>query len=79
MKNFGSDSADCYIRKNGSGVVEAYTNPDSNSESGYYSSTNSVVIHLVHGDKVDLGVCSPFAYIHGGIDTTFSGFLLRSD
>ena len=79
MKKPGSSYANCYIRKNGSNVVEAWTDPDSNSDNGYYSSTNSVVLHLINGDKVDLGSCSPIANIVVGTDTTFSGFLLRSD
>ena len=79
MKSYGSDYAQCYIRKNRSNVGEAYTNPDSNSDSGWYSSSNSVVIHLVHGDQVNLDSCSPIASIYGFIHTTFSGFLLRAD
>ena len=79
MRNPGSGYAGCEIRKNRSNLVQAYTEPDTNSDSGYYSSTNSVVVHLVHGDKVDLGGCSPIANIYGYTDTTFSGFLLRTD
>ena len=76
VKNFGSDSAYCDIRKNGSNVVKAYTLSHSN---GYYSTTNSVVMHLVHGDKVDLGGCSPIASLYGLKYTTFSGFLPTAD
>ena len=79
MKNSGIDNAICIIRKNGSNVVVAETDPDSSSDGGFYSSTNSVVIHLVHGDKVDTGSCSPIANIYGYDFTTFSGFLLRAD
>ena len=80
MKEPRRDYAICNIRKNGSNLdVRAYTDPDSNSDGGYYSSSNSVVMHLVHGDKVDLGSCSPIATILSSDETTFSGFLLRSD
>ena len=81
MKIAGSNYAECRIRKNRSTVLGVFTNPDSNSESGYYGSTNSVVLHLVHGDKVDVGSCSPIANIYHGVyaETTLSGFLLRAD
>ena len=79
LKNTGSDTAYCHIRKNGSNVVIVYTNPDTNS--GQYGSSNSIVIHLLLGDTVDLDNCS------ANIDnintsytfTTFSGFLLKAD
>ena len=83
MKSPGSEYASCYIRKNEIGVVSAFTNPDSDSDVGMYGSTNSVVFHLIQGDTVDVGFCSPMAsiYMIGGdyAYTTFSGFMLKAD
>ena len=78
MKEGGYDRAFCRIRKNGSGEVIAYTDPDSNSDDGMYSATNSVVLHLVHGDKVDVGYCTPIANIYTYY-STFSGILIKAD
>ena len=58
-KSYGSDYATCDIRKNGTLVVAASVNPDANSKDGIYSTSNSAVMHLVNGDEVDLGNCSP--------------------
>ena len=64
----GFDNAYCTIRKNGSRIY------------GEYSGTAFVVLHLVHGDKVDVGHCSPLANIHRNNDTSsFSGFLIKAD
>ena len=80
MQNGGSNYGACSVRKNGSDAVDAGTNPDSDSDGGAYSSTNSVVLHLVRGDKVDLGACSPNGSIYSSYAfTTFSGFLLKAD
>ena len=77
MEAKGSVIAYCRIRKNGSNVVKVYTA----AANGYYSSTNSVVMHLVHGDKIDVGGCSSIANILSDNDyeTNFSGFLLKAD
>ena len=77
MKNYGSDSARCAIRKNGSIVLGASVDPDTSSDLGKYSSSNSAVMHLVQEDQVDLGYCSPLDSIM--TPTTFSGFLLKAD
>ena len=80
IKEGGYDIAYCRIRKNGSDKVFTYTNPDSNSDDGLYSATNSVVLHLVHGDKVDVGHCTPLASIYSYTGTSsFSGFLIKAD
>ena len=80
MKSSGSDIAQCGIRKNQSDVVIALSNPVS-SLGGIDGSTNSVIMHLVRGDKVDLGSCSSYdtMYINSAWFTTFSGFLLQAD
>ena len=80
MKNSGTDSADCQIRKNRSRLVIAHSNPEGDSETGYFSSTNSVVVHLVRRDVVDVGSCSSFNSIFtSNTLTSFSGFLLKAD
>ena len=80
LKNSGHDYAYCKIRKNGSSVVSAWTDPDNNSDGGYYSATNSAVLHLVQGDTVDVGFCSPIASIYSTtITSSFSVFLIKAD
>ena len=82
IKSRGSNEAECAIRKNQNHVlVEAWTNPDRNSDDGNFGSTNSIVIHLIHGDTIDLGYCTSAASMYTGGDwgTSFSGFLLRAD
>ena len=81
LKTGGKDWAYCRIRKNGSYVVRALTDPDSGSDGGQYGTTNSVVLHLVHGDTVDVGGCNSISnfYIGSAYETSFSGFLLKAD
>ena len=80
MKQRGRDYASCFIRKNGSDIFTAWIDPDSNSDGGWNSATNSVVLHLVHGDIVDVVGGSPIANIHTNTDTSsFSGFLIKAD
>ena len=81
MKKVGIDYAQCFLQKNGSDIVVVFTNPDSDSDGGYYGSTNSVILHLVNGDRVNLARCTTPDTMH--IDsnwfTTFSGFLVKAD
>ena len=82
IKSQGYNDAECEIRKNQNiMLVEAWTNPDSNSDAGNFGSTNSVVVHLIHGDTIDLGGCTSADSMYTGGDwgTSFSGFLLRAD
>ena len=80
LKERGHDTVYCSIRKNRDRIFTAWTNPDSKSDDGWYSATNSAVLHLVHGDKVDVGDCSPIASIYTYVyDSTFSGFLIKAD
>ena len=81
LKAGGKDWVYCHIRKNGSNVVRAMTDPDISSDGGYYSATNSVVLHLVHGDTVDVGSCTDISNFMSttNYDTSFSGFLLKPD
>ena len=76
IKTRDNDRAHCLVRKNGSNLYLAWTD----SAGGVYSATNSAVLHLVHGDKVDVGGCSPLASIYSGYDSSsFSGFLIKAD
>ena len=77
FKERSTNYASCYIRKNGSKLLPAYTDPHASSDTGYYESTNSVVVHLKRGDIVDLGDCPGINNIHAY--TSFTGFLLKSD
>ena len=79
LKIASYDYLRCYIRKNLSDLVQTHTNPDSDSDSGWYGSTNSVVLQLVQGDTVDVGSCSPHYAIYSETTPTFSGFLIQTD
>ena len=70
------DYAQCYIRMNKANVIFAHTNPHGNNYE-YTESSNSVILHLKQGDKVDLGDCSSASYMWDW--TSFSGFLLNAD
>ena len=50
-----------------------------NTTSIYDGSSNSVILHLVHGDIVDLGLCSAIGKFYPGPQTSFSGFQLQED
>ena len=59
-------------------MVLAYSGPFSVSTNFYYSASNSIVLHLAHGDRVDLGDCTDPSSI-GQYGSSFSGFLLEAD
>ena len=80
IKTSEYNNAYCFIRKNGSDIFGAWTDPDIDSDGGVYSATNSVVLHLVQGDTVDVGGCSRIDNIHNANETSsFSGFLIKTD
>ena len=81
VKLYDRDSVWCAIRKNGSYLVYVFSDPDAASDGSYSGGTNSVVVHLVRGDRVDIGDCSSIAniYVHNHGETSFSGFLLKAD
>ena len=64
----------CYIRKNSINTIRAYLDPYGCS---YDEASNSAVLHLSRGDKVDIGGCSSVGSMSGW--TSFSGFLLKAD
>ena len=72
-KGWYSDLAGCYIRKNKANVIQAYLDPNGNS---YLESSNTVILHLNHGDIVHLGGCNRASTMWEW--TSFSGFLLKS-
>ena len=72
-----ADHAWCYIRKNGTNMVQIGVDPPPASDSGFYTATNSVILHLRQGDTVDLGGCSPADTMY--LDTAFTGFLLKAN
>ena len=76
---FGN-SAICRIRHNASSVIQAYLNPNSQVDYGFYSSGNSVFLHLAKDDKVDVGSCSDLRLLNPlNHRTVFTGFLLKPD
>ena len=74
-KKSGASEVVCSIRKNG-GVV-ALAEVPSESNSGYYESSASTILHLNRDDAVDVGNC----YNPDDIQayTSFTGFLLKAD
>ena len=78
MKGYASKIAYCIIRKNGSSMLWVYSDTGV-TNNGYYSVTNSIILHLMHGDIVNVGGCTPIATINGDVYTTFSGFLIQAD
>ena len=75
-----ADNAYCYIRQNNADKVIAFSDPSSDSDSGYDSGSVSVVLHLIRGDVVDLGHCTVVSKIYPNERmTVFSGFLLKAD
>ena len=70
----------CYIRKNSSGVVRAESDVSGETVGSYTGVSNSAILHLVHGDTIDLGSCTNISTFYTGHGTTsFSGFLLQED
>ena len=72
LQQHSASYASCEIRKNSkSASTEAHTNPDGGI--GYFSSSTSVILHLVRGDYVDV-------YCRSGVPSieqrycSFSGF-----
>ena len=50
-----------------------------NSAGGYDAGSNSVTLHLAHGDTVDTGGCTDIHTFFPLWETSFSGFLVRED
>ena len=70
-------NAQTYIKQNDANTIWTYCDSSGNSDGGYYESSNTAVLHLNRGDRVNLGsgsVASTMNYL-----TSFSGFLLISD
>ena len=59
------------------GKVLTKSDPHSSSDGGLYESSNSVILHLDRGDRIDLGSCTKANTMYYW--TSFSGFLLRAD
>ena len=78
MKGYANIIAYCTIRMNGISVLWVYSDTGVTSN-GYYSVTNSIILHLMHGDIVDVGACTPMTTMNGYTYTTFSGFLIQAD
>ena len=78
-KNAGERQAYCYIRKNKANMVLADSYVNDNTLSNFDGVSTSVILHLVHGDIVDIGDCTDIGTFYGGLETSFSGFLLQED
>ena len=60
-------------------MIIAQSSVNSNTASGYDGASTSVILHLVHGDIVDLGGCTAIGTFYPGPVTSFSGFQLQGD
>ena len=77
LQHIDAHYAACGIRKNSqSASTEAHTNPD--GRLGFFSSSTSVILHLVRGDYVDVYCRSGVASILQDY-CSFSGFLNKND
>ena len=82
LKKGGAANAHCAIRKNQSSVATASSDPQGDSETGYFSSSASVVIQLARGDKMDVYCRSTLNNLNTDYSfmfNSFSGFLLQAD
>ena len=70
----GHEHAYCHIRKNG-----AESHVFGNTVGSHIERSNSVVLHLVKADVVDLDNCTALGTFFVGWETSFSGFLLQED
>ena len=75
----GETRAYCYIRKNGVHLIHTQSFVNSNTASGRDGLSNSLIVHLVHGDIVDLGLCTDIGTFYANSETSFSGFLFQND
>ena len=57
----------------------AHSSVNDNTANGLDTVSTSVILHLVHGDIVDLGWCSAVATLNDYSKTSLSGFLLQED
>ena len=71
------DHAWCYIRKNGQRVVQSGIS----GVFGWIGATNSVILHLLQGDFVDVGGCSSANSPNTTMftDSSFTGFSVKVD
>ena len=76
-KSAYADIASCFIRKNNHNTIEAFSNPIPPADAGYFEASTSVVLHLAHGDTVDLAGCTAASTMEWL--TSFSGFLVTAD
>ena len=76
-KAYHDNEAYCYIRQNGNDIVWTESDPHSSSDGGLYESSNSVILQLDRGDRVDLGTCTKASTMYYW--TSLSGFLLKAD
>ena len=78
MKDRYAPNARCDIMKNGSPQVRVAVVPDNAAEDGLDVGSNSVILHLVRGDFVNLGACSLSSRFYSS-ETSFTGFLISPD
>ena len=60
-------------------MIQAQSNVNSNTASSFDGVSNSVILHLVHGDIVELAGCTDIGTFYADQQTPFSGFLLQTD
>ena len=73
-KHTYTDSASCYINKNGATLVYGQVKSDV-----YSPAATGVYVHLAKGDKVRLDGCTESAWTMGFQSSSFSGFMVTPD
>ena len=64
--------------ENGSPQVRVAVDQDNAAEDGLAVGSNSVILHLVRGDYVNLGACSLSSSFYSS-EMSFTGFLISPD
>ena len=81
MKRNGVDVAyvECWILLNDDFKIILYADPVLDNIKDGYQVTGSLVLHLIPGDRVQVGSCANAIKINKSYHTYFSGMLVRPD
>ena len=77
-KNRDTGQAYCWLRKNDFEFLPIQSTVNYNSFDSYFVSSNSVILKLNYGDRLDFSGCTNISTIYPGTETSFTGFLLTT-
>ena len=60
-------------------MIFVETSVNSETAGSYIGSSNSVILHLVEGDSVDISECTDIDTFYTNLQTSFSGFLFKEE